>query len=70
MLLNAAGGVYSEGSAGSFELAVRYVKAILGFWGVQNPETIIIEGHSQNPDQAAEIIATGVSKAATAAATF
>ncbi|MCE4049610.1 MULTISPECIES: FMN-dependent NADH-azoreductase [Bacillaceae] len=70
MLLNAAGGVYSEGPAASVELAVRYVKTILAFWGVQNPETIIIEGHNQNPDQAAEIIAAGVSKAATAAAKF
>lgn len=70
MLLNAAGGVYSEGPAASVELAVRYVKTVLAFWGVQNPETIIIEGHNQNPDQSAEIIADGLAVAAKAAQNF
>ncbi|WP_078427995.1 FMN-dependent NADH-azoreductase [Alkalihalobacterium alkalinitrilicum] len=63
VLLNARGGVYSEGPAKSVEMAVNYVQNIFGFWGIQNPTTIIVEGHNQYPDQAESIIADGIKKA-------
>ncbi|MFB6467031.1 FMN-dependent NADH-azoreductase [Cytobacillus sp. Hz8] len=70
MLLNAAGGVYSEGPAQSVEMAVRYVQTILNFWGVQDVTTVIIEGHNQFPDRAEEIIHNGLTKAAKLAVEF
>lgn len=69
-LLNARGGVYSEGSAQAVEMSVKYVQTLLGFWGVQDVTTVIVEGHNQFPDKATEIIAEGIQKAATIAAAF
>lgn len=69
-LLNARGGVYSEGPAAQVEMAVKYVKVMMGFFGVQDMETVIIEGHNQFVDRAEEIIADGLEKAAKVASTF
>jgi len=69
-LLNARGGVYSEGPAQSVEMAVNYVHTMLNFWGVQNISSVIIEGHNQYPDQAESIIAEGLEKAAAVASEF
>ena len=69
-LLNARGGVYSEGPAAAVEMSVKYVQTILGFWGVQDITTVIVEGHNQFPDKASEIIAEGIQKAASVAVTF
>ncbi|MGM7719536.1 FMN-dependent NADH-azoreductase [uncultured Metabacillus sp.] len=69
-LLNARGGVYSEGPAASKEMAVNYVTTILDFFGIKDVTSIIIEGHNQNPDKANEIIENGLREAATAANTF
>jgi FMN-dependent NADH-azoreductase len=70
VLLNARGGIYSEGPAASAEMAVNYVSTILNFWGIQNVESIIIEGHNQFPDRAQEIITEGLKKAKAAAKEF
>lgn len=64
VLLNARGGVYSEGPAQSVEMSVNYVQTMLGFWGVEDIQKVIIEGHNQYPDQAERIIAEGLEKAA------
>lgn len=69
-LLNARGGVYSEGPAQSAEMAVNYVQNILNFWGVKDVTTVIVEGHNQFPDKAEEIIEEGLKKAASAATSF
>ncbi|MCJ8011492.1 FMN-dependent NADH-azoreductase [Paenibacillus sp. KQZ6P-2] len=69
-LLNASGGVYSEGPAAELEMAVKYVANMMGFFGVKNIETVVIEGHNQFPDQAKEIIAAGLEKAVKVASTF
>ncbi|PPA71722.1 FMN-dependent NADH-azoreductase [Jeotgalibacillus proteolyticus] len=69
-LLNARGGVYSEGPAASAEMAVNYVENMLNFWGVQDITSIIIEGHNQFPDKAEEIIEEGLQKATAAAGAF
>jgi FMN-dependent NADH-azoreductase len=69
-LLNARGGVYSEGPAQSSEMSVNYVNTLLNFWGVEDTTTVIIEGHNQYPDRAEEIIEEGLQKAATAANSF
>lgn len=69
-LLNARGGVYSEGPMASLEMSLNYVKTIMGFMGIQNVTTVVVEGHNQFPDKAESIIAEGVKNAAAAAAGF
>ena len=69
-LLNARGGVYSEGPAQSIEMAVNFVSTMLGFWGVEDITKVIVEGHNQYPDQAEEIIQEGLEKTAAAAKQF
>ncbi|MBM7551817.1 FMN-dependent NADH-azoreductase [Thalassobacillus pellis] len=69
-LLNARGGVYSEGPAQSVEMAVNYVENMLRFWGVEDITTIVIEGHNQFPQKAEEIVEEGLEKAEKAAVSF
>ncbi|MBE5103163.1 FMN-dependent NADH-azoreductase [Priestia aryabhattai] len=70
MLLNARGGVYSEGPAAEVEMAVKYVSSVLQFFGITDVKSVIIEGHNQFPDRAQEIIESGLEQAAQAAKTF
>ncbi|MYL32290.1 FMN-dependent NADH-azoreductase [Pontibacillus yanchengensis] len=70
LLLNARGGVYSEGSAQSAEMAVNYVENILRFWGVEDITTVVVEGHNQYPHKAEAIVEDGLEKASMAATTF
>ncbi|AIQ18811.1 MULTISPECIES: FMN-dependent NADH-azoreductase [Paenibacillus] len=69
-VLNARGGIYSEGPAASAEMAVNFIMGNLNFWGFKDTTQVIIEGHNQNPAQSAEIIASGLQLAKTAAASF
>lgn len=69
-LLNASGGVYSEGPKAEVEMAVKYVASMMSFFGVKNIEKVVIEGHNQFPDKAEEIIAAGLEKAVNVASTF
>lgn len=69
-LLNARGGVYSEGPAAGAEMAVKYVATMMGFFGATNMETVVIEGHNQFPDKAEEIITAGLEEAAKVANKF
>lgn len=69
-LLNARGGIYSEGPAKSSEMAVNYVNAMLSFWGVTDITSVIIEGHNQFPNEAESIIAKGLDEAAAVAKQF
>ncbi|GGD57151.1 FMN-dependent NADH-azoreductase [Paenibacillus nasutitermitis] len=69
-LLQARGGVYSEGPMTGHEMSLNYVKNTLAFWGIQNPEVIVVEGHNQFPDRSDSIIQEGLDKASKLAATF
>lgn len=69
-LLNASGGVYSEGPKAPMEMAIKYVASMMGFFGAKDIEKIVIEGHNQFPDKAEEIIAVGLEKAIKVASTF
>ncbi|MBD5797416.1 FMN-dependent NADH-azoreductase [Bacillus pseudomycoides] len=69
-LLNASGGVYSEGPKAQMEMAVKYVASMMSFFGVKDMEKVVIEGHNQFPDKAEEIIAAGLEKAVKVASTF
>jgi FMN-dependent NADH-azoreductase len=68
--LNARGGVYSEGTAASMEMAVNYMTNMFTFFGVKDFTKVIVEGHAQTPDKAEEIIEEGIRKAASAANHF
>lgn len=69
-LLNARGGVYSEGPMAALEMSLNYVKTIMGFMGIQDVTTVVVEGHNQFPDKAEAIVGEGVKNAADAAAKF
>ncbi|MGO4547828.1 FMN-dependent NADH-azoreductase [Paenibacillus sp. 2TAB23] len=69
-LLNARGGIYSEGPAAGAEMAFNFIRNVMGFYGVKNLESVIIEGHNQLPDQAEAIVATGLEQAKKVAAGF
>ncbi|MGB8000685.1 MAG: FMN-dependent NADH-azoreductase [Anaerobacillus sp.] len=69
-LLNARGGVYSEGPAQASEMAVNYVNTLMNFWGIEDTTSIIIEGHNQYPDKAEDIIDEGLEKATALAVGF
>ncbi|MFE4144618.1 FMN-dependent NADH-azoreductase [Peribacillus sp. YIM B13472] len=70
MLLNARGSDYALEGMASAEMAVNLVKNIIGLWGINNPEVVVIEGHNQYPDRTQEIIADGLENVAKAAETF
>ncbi len=70
VLLNARGGVYSEGPAQSAEMAVNYVTNMLNFWGVTDITTVVVEGHNQYPHKAEEIIADGLERTEQTAQSF
>lgn len=70
VLLNARGGIYSEGPAADVEMAVKYVASMMNFFGVKDIETVVIEGHNKFPDKAEQIITTGLEKAVKLASTF
>lgn len=69
-LLNARGGVYSEGPATEMEMAVKYVYTMMSFFGIKDIETVIIEGHNQFKDKANDIINEGLEIAKKVAKTF
>lgn len=69
-LINARGGIYSEGPAAAAEMSVNYVRNIMGFFGVTDFATIIVEGHNQLSDQAAALIEKGINEAKEAALVF
>ncbi len=70
VLLNARGGVYSEGPMASLEMSVNYVRNTLGFWGITDVETVIVEGHNQFQDRAQQIVEAGIAEAAKVASGF
>lgn len=70
VLLNARGGVYSEGPMAAQEMAVNFMKYNMNLFGVTDIQTIIIEGHNQFPDQSQAIIQKGLEEAKNLAAVF
>ncbi|EHS57709.1 FMN-dependent NADH-azoreductase [Paenibacillus sp. Aloe-11] len=69
-LLNARGGVYSEGPAAAAEMSLNFMSNILSFFGVKDIVKVVLEGHNQAPDQAQEIVASAVQRATEAAKSF
>ena len=65
IILSARGGVYSTPEAAPMEMAVNYIKNVVGgVFGMEIVREVIIEGHAGAPDQAEAIIAEGLEKVA------
>ena len=62
IILNARGGVYSTPEMAPSEMSVNYVRMIMNFFGIEDIEEVIIEGHNMYPDRAQEIIAEGMKR--------
>ncbi|MCL1697079.1 MULTISPECIES: FMN-dependent NADH-azoreductase [unclassified Lysinibacillus] len=60
VILNARGGYYSTPEAQSIEMSVNYIKNVVGMFGMEIIEEVIIEGHNASQDKAQEIIANGL----------
>lgn len=56
MILNARGSDFALEGMAAMEMAVSYVQNVLGFWGITNPESVVIEGHNQYPDRSEQIV--------------
>ncbi len=68
--IQARGGYYSEGPGAELELGDRYVRTMMGFYGVPSYETVIIEGHNAEPERSEEIKNAAIQKAEEVAQTF
>ncbi|QPC43970.1 FMN-dependent NADH-azoreductase [Kaustia mangrovi] len=55
-LVVASGGVYSQGPAASFNFAEPYLRAVLGFLGMTDVETVLIEGVAMGPEAAQDAV--------------
>jgi FMN-dependent NADH-azoreductase len=71
VILSARGGIYSTPEAAPMEMAVNYIKNVVGgVFGMEIVQEVIIEGHAAAPDQAEKIITEGLAKVARLAKSF
>ena len=68
--IQARGGVYSEGPAKDMEFGDKYLRTVLGFIGIQDVQTVVVEGMAQMPDQAQSIKEKAIANAREAARGF
>ena len=55
-LIVSRGGIYSEGPYKAFEHQDSYLRAVLGFIGITDVETIVVEGVALGADKAAQAV--------------
>lgn len=61
ILLNARGGVYTSPEMDRLDMAINYMRNVLGgVFGMEIIDEVIIEGHNAMPDQANTIITDGI----------
>lgn len=68
--IQARGGIYSEGPAKDMEFGDRYIHQVMGFIGVTDVQSIIVEGVSLAPDQAEKIKEKAIEEAKQVAKSF
>jgi len=68
--IQARGGVYSEGPAKEVEFGDRYLRAVLGFIGITDVESVIVEGMAMMPQEADNIKAKAIERAKEVAKNF
>ncbi|MBM7693091.1 FMN-dependent NADH-azoreductase [Peribacillus deserti] len=62
-LIEARGGIYSEGPAMEVEHTESFFKTIMGFIGINNVQTVLVEGVAIDPSKAEDIVGEAASKA-------
>lgn len=68
--IQARGGYYSEGPAAELEMGDRYIKQMMGFYGITDVDSLIVEGHNAELNKAEEIKADGIKRAKALGETF
>lgn len=68
--IQARGGFYSEGPAKAVEFGDSYLRTVLGFVGITDVESVIVEGQNAAPDQAEAIKAKAIENAKQVAQAF
>ncbi|WP_138756375.1 FMN-dependent NADH-azoreductase [Paenibacillus sinopodophylli] len=69
-IVNARGGVYSEGPKAAHEMSVNLVRTVMGIFGITNIEYAIVDGHHQLRDQSEKLIINGIEHAKQVALKF
>jgi len=67
-LVQARGGVYSEGPMGGYNFQEPYLKAVLGFLGMTDVETILVEGIAFGPEATEKALSGALGQVAALAA--
>lgn len=63
ILLSARGGNYSSPEMNAFEMSTNYMRAVMqNYFGFEILDEVIVEGHAQEPENAAAIISAGLEK--------
>jgi FMN-dependent NADH-azoreductase len=68
--IQARGGIYSEGPAKEMEFGDRYLKAVLGFIGITDIQSVIAEGMAAFPNEAEGIKEKAIKQAEEVAKNF
>jgi FMN-dependent NADH-azoreductase len=68
--IQARGGIYSEAPMKEMEFGDRYLKAVLGFIGITDVQSIIVEGMAQFPNEAEGIKEKAIKQAQEVAKNF
>jgi FMN-dependent NADH-azoreductase len=68
--IQASGGVYSEGPGAAVEHGTNFIRDVLGFLGITNLTTILVEGMAAQPQNAEQIKNAGIDRAKQVAAEF
>lgn len=68
--IQARGGIYSEGPAKDMEFGDRYLRTVLGFLGITDVQSVIVEGMAQMPQEAESIKQKALAHAKEVAKTF
>ncbi|WP_374722975.1 FMN-dependent NADH-azoreductase [Peribacillus tepidiphilus] len=69
-LIEARGGVYTDGPAAAMEHTQSYLRTVMSFLGIQDFTLVVAEGMAAAPAEAEEIFAKAVMKAKEAAKIF
>lgn len=68
--IQARGGIYSEGPTKEVEFGDRYLRAVLGFIGITDVQSVIVEGMAQFPNEAESIKENAIKRAEQVAKNF
>lgn len=68
--IQARGGFYSEGPTKELEFGDRYLRSVTSFFGINDYQHVVLEGHNAVPDKAQEILQKGLADAREVAGKF